>query len=178
MKEVLKLLDELALPAIFLVSARYLGVFSSQLVFSTSFSIGKETDFWSLPFIHFAGPNGQFTANSLSWTFVAVVVIFYFGLVIFRVLHFHEDHIHPKQSWSIHNKKVNFMIIGQRDVFYQMLAWMILLLFAILLISIDLFSGRLSTAVWGLFFGGSSVLLLTSVFNLRSKEMLENRKVK
>jgi len=165
----IKLIDELILPVVVLVAARYLGVFVAQLGFSVNFSLGTVTDSFTLPFIHFAGPMGQFIANSLSWTFVTIVMAAYFGLVLFRSLHFHKDYLHPKHAKYVHNKRLEFLLIGKEDSFYQTLVWFGLSLAFIFLATLDLNSVRVSTAVYGLLVGVGLVLVITSLFNLLTR---------
>lgn len=162
-------LDELVLPLVFLVAARYLGLFFSQYWFSINFKFGEQTDIASLPFIHFAGPAGMFTANSYSWFAIGIVVSLYFGLVVFRSVCFHQDHLHPKNAWHLHNKNLKFLLINQKDALYQMAVWAVLSTSLVFFATIDVSSGVLDPFVYGILFGVTSVTVLTAVFYNISK---------
>jgi len=177
MNKVTYFLDELILPIVILVSTRYFGVFISQYWYSITFSFNEGTDIISLPYIHFAGPAGRFTANSASWLIVGIVISLYFGLTIFRSLHFHKDYFHPKHAWYVHGKNLEFLLIDKKDVLYQSAVWITLSLLFVFLATIDVFSGTLDIFVYGLLFGIVTVAILTSLFYNMSQGALKSRKV-
>lgn len=172
-----KLADKFILPLVFLIAARYLGIFIVGLWLPISFNLGGVSDLLSLPFLSFAGPAGRFLANSFSWTLVAVLLSFYFGFVLYRSVHLHEDFLHPKQAWRIHNKKLEFLTINPRESLHQTAVWLAISLAVVILASSDLLSKNLSPMVFSSLASISTLLVVVSVLILMGKG-LEGRKVK
>jgi hypothetical protein len=172
-----KLADKFVLPLVLLIAARYLGVFIVGLWLPISFSMGAVSDIFSLPFLNFAGPTGLFLANSFSWALIAVLLGLYFGFVLYRSIHLHEDFLHPKQAWHIHNKKLESLTINSRESLHQIVVWLVISFAAVFLALGDLLSKNLSPLVFSGLASVATLLVMVSVLILMGKD-LEGRKVK
>ncbi|MCH7542004.1 hypothetical protein IH981_04500 [Patescibacteria group bacterium] len=173
----LKLIDSIILPVTFVVAFRYLGVFLASFFFQIQFSLSKVGDFSTLPFIQFSDSSSRFLGNSISWILVALVLAFYFGFVVFRSFHLHEDHLHPKHAQEIYSKNLEFLIINARDSLHQTMAWSILAAFSIMFATKDLFTGGLQPLFFGILFSVSLLLIVASGYRLYFNLALERKEV-
>jgi len=173
----LKLLDETILPLLLLAGSRFLGVFLAALIFPVGFSFGNNPDLPSLPFIRFEGSGDLYLANSVSWGLVGLVLAISFGYVLFRILNFHGDRVHPKESSRLHNRNLEFLVIDSHEAFHQGISWVLAGLLSTCLVAGDFLSGQLSAAAFGFVFGVNAFLVLGFWWSVAGSRGLERKKV-
>jgi len=162
----LKFLDELVLPLVILLAARYFGFFASIYLRPVQFSFGSRSDLVSAPFLNFDWPGHLVFSNSISWFFVACVLAVFFGFILFRNKYFHADWIHPRVVHRLHNKNLEFLITEQKEAFYQASSWCFLTSILLILVITEFLAGQLAVFTFGVAWAISVSLIL--VFLLQS----------
>lgn len=172
-RTVLKFLDELVLPVLVLISARYISIFITSSWLSAQYVFNWDsTDYLSLPFISFPDSMEGLLLNSLSWLFVVFVISVYLGLILFRAFYFHEALLHPTQAQRIHRKNLQFLVIDSREANYHLFVWLALILLISGLIAGDFLQGRVSSVAFGYLSTNLIVFtILAAIFLLRSKQL-------
>jgi len=173
----LKFLDELILPFVILVAARYLGVFFATYLRAVQFSFGSQSDLVSVPFLHFSCLADRVFANLVSWFFVAVALAAFFGFILFRNLHFHQDWVHPRVAAHLHNQNLEFLIVQRKEAFYQALTWFCLTLVLLILAITEFLAGDLAVLVFGFVYGTGVSLIIIFLLELTRDKKLGRDKV-
>jgi hypothetical protein len=173
----LKFLDELVLPFVILGAARYLGFFAATYLRPIQFSFGSTSDLVSAPFLHFNCSSDRMFANSISWFFVAAAWALFFGFVLFRNLHFHQDWVHPRAVSHLHNKNLEFLIIERSEAFYQSVSWFFLTGIFLILAAAEFLAGNIAVLVFGTVWGVGLPLLAIFLIGLARDWELVRKKV-
>jgi hypothetical protein len=173
----LKVLDELVLPAILLVAVRFIGFFLAGLIWPIEFTFGLKSNLISLPFIQVEQPADLFIANSFSWVLVGLALAVVFCLVLFRILSYHQDHLHPKEAARTHNRNLDFLIIEPQEASSRSVSWFVLTLVSAGLAASDFWTGSLSAAAFGLVGGIDLTLGIAFWQVVVGSSFLERKKV-
>ena len=174
----LKSVDELILPAVLLISARYLGLFLYALITPFQFTFSSNFDLASLPFIKYTGESTLRAANSFSWGLTAGVLALVFGFIAFRNLYLHEDWLHPKQATHLHKNKMDHLIVGSREAFHQGISWGLVVAISMLLSLADFITGFLSSLAFGTIVSVNASVLALLLLGISRDSKLESKKVK
>ncbi|MEX0622109.1 MAG: hypothetical protein WD187_03960 [Candidatus Woykebacteria bacterium] len=170
-----KTLDQLILPVVIFVGARYLGIFLPVLFSQVEFQFSLDFNLISVPFIEFVNFNNLLFLNSFSWLLTAAVFGVVFSFIAFRSLHLNEDWLHPKEASRLHKRKLDHFTISPEEAYPQVLAWSLVTLVALNLSIVDFLSGAISTVVFGV--GVAINALLVALFVLSLGRGLEREKV-
>ena len=173
----LKSLDEVILPLVLLLGARYFGVFIYALITPFQFTFSSNFDLASLPFIKCTGENALRAANSFSWGLTAGVLALVFGFIAFRNLYLHEDWLHPKQATHLHKNRMDHLIINSREAFHQGLSWGLVVLISMLFSLADFVTGFLSSLAFGTIVSVSASVLALLLLGISRDSKLESKKV-
>ncbi len=122
-----KFLDEFILPAVVVVGTKYISVFLVAAIFSYSWKPGFHLfQIFSIPFVEFANQQSLIVVNSISSLVTSLVLAAGFTWVFFRMQYFHEDFLPPKVSSKLYQKKMEFLIISDREAAHQVTAWFLI----------------------------------------------------
>ena len=172
-----KFLDEFVLPFVLLVWARYLGLFITSFILPIQFSFSLKFDLVSLPFVRFGGPEDLILANSVSWLFTGGVLAAVFGFTAFRAHHLHEDRLHPKEAFYLHNKKMEHLIISGYEALHQAISWAATAVTAFFISFSDFLFGHLSTFSFGVILSVCMVLVAALGLGIIRDVNLKSKKV-
>ncbi|OGY24505.1 MAG: hypothetical protein A2172_02730 [Candidatus Woykebacteria bacterium RBG_13_40_15] len=171
----IKTIDELALPVILIVAARYLGIFISAFLTPVKYSFSTNYDLLSAPFVKFVENTDLFAANSFSWLITSLLVAFISGFVAFRNLYLHEDWLHPKQARHIYKQRLDHFIINANEAFHQGISWFIIAVLILALSIAEFISGALSTLAFGFTISVSTVLIFLFWRSLQREIRLDRK---
>lgn len=173
----IKIIDELVLPFFILLAARYLGIFIASFLLPVGFTVSFKASLISAPFIQFASETHLLLANSIAWIFTGIVLAVVFGYVAHRILHFHEDWLHPKQAATLHDRKLDHLIINSHEALHQGVAWAVAAGAVLIATTREFIAGDLSTIAFGVIISIAATLLILFVFAVLEDHKLDGKKV-
>lgn len=170
----LKLFDELILPFVLLAATRYFSIFIVHWLFSVQLSVGSKFDLLSLPLVSFKDPRDLPSVNSFSWLVTFVALAFFFGFILFRNLHFHENWIEPKVAARLHKKNLEFLITEAREALHQGASWSVITLISIIFVSTEFLNREVSTAIFGLAYAIGALLIIPFALEVVKDSLLNH----
>lgn len=173
----LKFLDELVLPLVIVLAARYLGFFIATYLRPVQFSFGSRSDLISAPFLSFNYQADLLFSNSISWIFIATTLAVLFGFILFRNFYFHGDWIHPRDSARLHGRNMEFLITERKEAFYQAVSWLVLTIFLGILVFIEVLNSQLNAVAFGAIWSISTCLVLGFFLQLARDGKLRSKDI-
>ncbi|MBI3283124.1 hypothetical protein HYZ70_03570 [Candidatus Curtissbacteria bacterium] len=126
-KNIIKLIDETIVPAVALIVAKMVGLFTAAYFFNLQFTIKNADILLVLPSVKFASIADYTLAENFSNVAMFVVVALGTLFVLVRAHFFHESHIHPHLQARLAALNLESLIAPSYHLYHQAIIWLIFL---------------------------------------------------
>jgi len=114
---ILKLVDESIVPAVLLFATKVIGLILTARFLGISLTIADKS-------LYFARYQDLVLANNISNIMVGLVALIGTSIVLIRLYHFHDSHIHPSFLTKLLESDLEFVISTSFDLFHQVAVWL------------------------------------------------------
>ena len=161
---------DVLLPLVLVLGSKYISVFIINLVLSLewvfSFSVSQV---FTLPFVQYANLADLMLVNSISSTFMIMVLTIGYSVALYRFQYFHENFVEPKVAASLHSKKREYLIFSEVRAHTQITVWFILACSTFLVTLLEFLAGNIVLFVLSLNFIIVVLLGSATVFDMHKK---------
>ncbi len=126
-KSIIKLLDEALIPAVVLIIAKMLGIFSAAYFFGINFTVKNADILWILPSVQFSSLQDMQKADNLSNIAMFAAIAMGTFLVLIRAHFFHQTHIKPSLHARLVSLNLESIIAPSYHLYHQAVIWLIFL---------------------------------------------------
>lgn len=123
-KSVSTLIDEAIIPAVLIVSAKIVGVFSVNFFLGNSWALESGAFLKILPAVSYFSFEEFFIANSLSNAIMFIVISLGTSLVIVRAHFFHQSHISPRVHARLLRYNLSGLLVDTFKIYHQASIWL------------------------------------------------------
>ncbi len=150
---ILKLLDESIVPAVLLFATKLAGLILAARFLGVPLTISNKV-------LYFAHYQDLVLANDISNILVGLVILLGTSVVLIRLYHFHDSHVHPFLLTKLLESDLEFVISTSFELFHQAAVWLSLGFFTVASFFIQTIFGLTSPFI---FFTGLFVLAFLTV---------------
>lgn len=123
-KSLIKLIDEAVIPAVGLITAKTIGLFSAAYLLNLEFTVRSNDFLGILPSVQFADAHDYITAenysNAAMFAFATAGALF----VLLRAHFLHESHIHPNVQIKLASLSLEKLVAPSYHLYHQALIWL------------------------------------------------------